>query len=103
MSYMFSGCKSLISLNLSSINTCNATNMSSLFCEFSSLKLIYFVSSFNANNVNNMSSIFHNYKSLNNLNLSSFNTSKVTKMSYIFFGCSSLYEINFSFNISNIN
>ena len=59
MSFMFCGCSSLTSLNLSNFNT---------------------------NNVNNMSAMFHNCSSLTSLNLSNFNTNNVTNMSYMFSG-----------------
>ena len=58
--------------------------MSDMFCGCYSLKSID-LSSFNTNNVTNMVSMFFNCKSLKSIDLSSFNTNNVTDMSYMFF------------------
>jgi len=68
---MFWECSSLESIDLSSFNTNNVTNMSYMFCYCSSLK---------------------------SLDLSSFNTNNVTNMSYMFDGCSSLKKGNVKIN-----
>ena len=60
------------------------------------------LSSFNTNNVTNMSFMFSNCSSLNSLNLSSFNTSNVTYMSAIFNNCSSLNKNNIKCKDKNI-
>ena len=65
--YMFDGCNSLISLDLSNFNTQNVTNMSSMF---------------------------RDCNSLTNLNLSNFNTQNVTYMSGMFIDCTSLKKKN---------
>ena len=57
MSYMFSSCYSLTSLNLSNFNTNNVTNMSHMFSNCSSLTSLN-LSNFNTNNVINMESLF---------------------------------------------
>ena len=62
--YMFYGCYSLESINLSSFNTNNVTNMICMFSGCSSLKSI---------------------------DLSLFNTKNVTNMNYMFKGCSSFF------------
>ena len=74
--YMFCGCSFLNSINLSSFNTSNVTNMSCMFDGCSSL---------------------------NSINLSSFNTSNVTDMSCIFYGCYSLKKKNIIFNEKDKN
>ena len=61
--------------------------MSFMFFNCSSLKSID-LSSFNTNNVTNMNSMFNNCYSLNSIDLSSFNTNKVTNMKYMFSYCS---------------
>ena len=61
VNYMFSCCKSLISLDLSNFNIQNITNMSSM----------------------------SDWESLISLNLSNFNTQNITDISYIFSGCES--------------
>jgi len=89
MSDMFFGCSSLKSINLSSLNTNNVTNMSNMFFGCSSLESIN-LSSFNIDNVANMSFRFYKCSSLKSVNLSSFNTNNVINMSYMFSGCYSL-------------
>ena len=100
--YMFYGCSSLQSINLSSFNTTNVNNMSGMFCYCSSLQSID-LSLFNTTNVNNMSGMFSRCTSLKSLNLSSFNTNNVNDMNSMFYGCSSLQSINLSsFNTTNV-
>ena len=57
MSSMFSGCHSLVSLNVSNFNTSNVTDMSGMFKECSKLESID-VSNFNTSKVTNMSEMF---------------------------------------------
>ena len=68
MSYMFSNCKSLVLIDLSSFNTNNVTNTSYMFSCCSSLKSID-LSSFNTNNVNNMSAMLSYCRSLKKENI----------------------------------
>ena len=86
---MFSDCSSLTSLDISSFNTSNVTNMNWMFKDCSSLTSLD-LSSFNTSNVTGMNSMFYNCSSLTSLDLSSFDTSKVTDMWKMFYGCSSL-------------
>ena len=57
MSYMFSDCSSLTSLNLSNFNTNNVKDMSYMFFNCSSLISLN-LSNFNTNNVKNMKYMF---------------------------------------------
>ena len=66
MSYMFIGCRSLTSLDLSNFDTSKVTDMQEMF---------------------------NGCSSLTTLDLSNFDTSKVTTMSYMFQGCSSLKDV----------
>ena len=66
MNYMFSGCSSLTSLNLSGWNTSNVINMDYMF---------------------------YNCSSITSLDFSGWNTSNVTDMNSMFSGCSSLKTI----------
>lgn len=66
MSYMFTGCSALLSLDVTNFNTANVTNMSYMFSGCSSLTSLY---------------------------LTNFNTEKVTNMGNMFFDCSSLTTI----------
>ena len=67
--YMFYGCKSISSIDLSNFNTQNITNMEYMF--------------FDCN-------------SLSSIKLSNFNTQNVTNMGYMFFECKSLLSIDLS-------
>ena len=87
--YMFNGCSSLKSIDLSSFNTTNVKDMSWMFAECSSLESID-LSSFNTTNVKNMSSMFGGCSSLKSIDLSSFNKTNVTNMNRMFSSCSSL-------------
>jgi len=93
--YMFSGCSSLKSIDLSLFNSNNVTNMSYMFSYCSSLSSLD-LSSFKTNNVTNMSCLFSFCSSLKSIDLSSFNTSNVDNMSFMFGGCSSLESIDLS-------
>ena len=75
MAGMFSYCKSLTSLNLSSFNTSNVTKMNTMF---------------------------FSCKSLTSLNLSNFDTSKVTDMNDMFALCPSLKTITVSSTTWNL-
>ena len=101
--YMFNGCSSLKSIDLSSFNTTNVNDMKDMLCLCSSLQSIN-LSSFNTTNVENMRYMFYGCSSLQSINLSSFNTTNVEDMSCMFYGCSSLKSINLSsFNTTNVN
>ena len=56
MSYMFYKCRYLKNINLSSFNTQNVTNMSSMFKQSGLINID--LSNFNTQNVTNMSSMF---------------------------------------------
>ena len=60
---MFYNCKSLKSINLSSFNTNNVTDMNEMFSGCESLESID-LSSFNTNNVTNMNGMFYGCESL---------------------------------------
>ncbi len=106
-SQMFKNKNNLQSISFNSrFNTCNVTNMSSMFEGCSHLSNLD-LSSFNTSNVTNMSSMFegcaYDYYGLSSINLSSFNTSNVTNMSKMFKGCSHLSSLNLSnFNTQNV-
>ena len=100
-SYHFSGFKGS-SIDLSSFNTSNVTNMNSMFRDCSSLTSLD-LSSFNTSKVTNMASLFNSCRSLTSLDLSNFNTSKVTDMGGVFYGCSSLTSLDVSnFDTTNV-
>ena len=80
---MFNECQAQ-SLDLSSFDTSNVTNMYNMFwcCQAQSLDL----SSFNTSNVTNMEYMFCHCKA-QSIDLSSFNTNKVTDMCAMFVDC----------------
>ncbi|MDO5130107.1 MAG: BspA family leucine-rich repeat surface protein, partial [Prevotellaceae bacterium] len=93
---MFSGCYGLASLDLSSFNTAEVTNMSGMFGNCSALTSLD-VSSFNTVKVTNMSAMFSDCSSLNKIYVSDdFSTDKVSSGSGMFDGCSNLngYDSN---------
>ena len=127
MVWMFYGCSSLKSLDLSSFNTSEAVNTASMFRDCSSLGQITFgnnfktsntesmfqgckalttlngLSNFDTSEVAYMSYMFNGCEKLTSLDLRSFNTSQVTNMMYMFNGCSSLTELDLrSFNTSAV-
>ena len=98
MSYMFSNCSSLTSLDVTHFNTANVTNMSSMFSSCSSLTSLD-VTHFNTAKVTDMSYMFCRCLSLTSLDVTYFNTANVTNMGYMFSMCSSLtslYLTNFN-------
>ena len=93
MGGMFSGCKSLTSLDLSTFDTRNVTNMGSMFYGCKSLTTLD-LSSFDTGNVTDMRSLFQDCNALTVLDLSSFDTGNVTDMACIFTECVSLERIS---------
>ena len=122
MSYMFSGCTSLLNLpDISNWNTVNVTNMSYMFSNCQNLKYLPDISKWNTTNVtdlshmfsdcisllkfpdisnwdtgkvNNLSGIFRNCNKITVLpDISKWNTNNVTNMSYMFYNCESLSNL----------
>ena len=97
MSTMFQNCINLSSLDLSSFDTSNVTDMSYMFAggpgNKMSLTEIKGIEKFNTSRVINMSTMFQNCINLSSLDLSSFDTSNVTDMSYMFYGTKNLKNI----------
>jgi len=89
---MFSGCRSLTSLDLSNFNTKQVTDMSCMFEDCSSLKSLN-LSNFNTEQVIDMCSMFNNCSSLISLDLSNFNAGQRTSTLSMFWGCSNLRTI----------
>ena len=103
MSYMFTDCPALTTLDLKNFNTKNVTNMSSMFSSCFGLKNID-LSHFQTENVTDMSWMFYHCRALKELDLSNFNTKNVTDMSELFAGCVNLRSIDFSnFNTEKVN
>ena len=102
MSYMFSSCKALTSLDLSNFNTEKVTDMQGMFKECSNLTSLN-LSNFNTENVTDMNGMFYGCTKLESLDLSNFNTAKVAKMNYMFFHCYALTSLDLSnFNTAKV-
>ena len=95
MSFMFSGCSALTTLDLSSFNTSIVTNMGSMFYNCSSLENLN-INNFDTWNVEDMGSMFYSCSSLKNLDVRNFHTSSVTNMKLMFYQCSSLQDLDVS-------
>ena len=95
---MFDGCR-IKSLDLSTFDTSNVTDMSKMFyeCETQSLNL----STFDTSKVTNMYLMFYRCQA-KSLDLSSFDTSKVTDMGYMFARCQAKSLDLSSFDTSNV-
>ena len=96
MSYMFSYCTSLTSLDLSNFNTSNVTDMSYMFSGCSSLTSLD-TSNFDTSNVTNMSYMFAGTSSSLYIQIE-LDTRSVTDMSYMFSGCGAIVSCHFHFN-----
>ena len=102
MSYMFFNCKSLKSLDLSNFKTPNVKDMKDLFYNCNSLTSID-LSNFNTMNVMNMTSMFSNCKSLKSLNVKNFDTKNIINMGEMFTFCSNLTSLDLSrFETKNV-
>ena len=102
MSRMFSGCSGLTSLDLKNFNTQNVTGMSWMFSYCDGLTSLD-VKNFNTQNVTNMAAMFKGCWCLPSLDLSHFNTQNVTNMGEMFKGCSGLTSLDVShFNTQNV-
>jgi len=92
ISFMFSDCKNIISVDFSNFDSSEATDISHMFYQDEQLKSINFTS-FNTKNVVNMSYMFLKCSKLEDLDLSSFNVNKVQKMSDMFLDCINLTTV----------
>ena len=102
MDYMFYGCSSLTSLDLSHFNTTKVTSMVAMFSGSESLTSLD-LSSFNTSQVTNMHDMFYRCSGLTSLDLNHFNTSKVTNMNLMFGYCTNLTSLDLSsFNTSQV-
>ena len=100
---MFVGCQALESIEgLDTLDTSSATNMAEMFSLCSSLTTLD-VSGFDTSNVTNMGIMFQHCSSLTSLDVSGFQTGSVTDMSSMFAGCSSITFLDVSeFDTSNV-
>lgn len=95
MDSVFGGCISLTSLDLDGLDTSNVTSMSLMFCDCESLRTLD-LSSFDTSNVTDMFAMFDHCHALESLDLSSFDTSAVKDMADMFYTCKSLTSLDLS-------
>lgn len=93
--YLFYGCSSLASVDLSGLDTSKVTSLSSMFTDCSSLASLD-LSSLDTSSVTSLSFMFDGCASLTSLDLTSLDTSNATSLSYMFSGCSSLETLDLS-------
>ena len=102
MGFMFQDCESLISLDLSNLNTKSSNSMTYMFENCFLLKSLNLIN-FDTSSVTTMASMFENCHSLVSLNLSNFNTSNVDCLNDMFSNCISLKRVDISsFDLSNV-
>ena len=92
MGWMFSGCGSLTSLDLTRFDTSQVMYMWDMFSGCASLTSLD-LTSFDTSQVTNMMTMFFGCESLTSLDLTSFDTSQVTDLRWMFSGCKSLTTI----------
>ena len=107
MRSMFENCGNITTLNVSTFDTRNVTNMESMFNgpddNTSKLKTITFGTNFDTSKVTNFICMFSDSVSLENLDVSRFNTNNATRMDNMFKGCEKLTQINVSgFNTNKV-
>ncbi len=89
--HWFSGMENLTSVNVSSFNTSQVTDMNGMFSGCRNLSNLD-LSGFDTSQVTDMSNMFSSCHSLGNLDLSGFDTSRVTDMSRMFSNCDSFLD-----------
>jgi len=103
MGWMFKGCGSLTSLDLTRFDTSKVTDMSGLFSGCGSLTSLD-LTCFDTSKVTDMRGMFEGCGSLTSLDLTRFDTSKVTDMGWMFSGCESLTALDLSsFDTSEVS
>ena len=95
MKHMFSFCRSLTELDVSSFDTAHVTNMEAMFSGCGRLKELD-VSGFDTSQVTRMADMFARCVSLTRLDVSGFDTSRTEDMSGMFYDCTSLEELDIS-------
>jgi len=97
MSYMFSGCEALTTLDLSSFDTRNVQNFSKMFTNCRALVSLN-VKGWNTEKATDMFQMFLNCWSLKTLDLGSFSLPNVEKMNMMFMECKTLIALNLNLN-----
>ena len=87
------------SLDLSSFDTSNVTDMSFMFFYCDNLKTLY-LENFNTKNVVQLENMFRFCTNLKELDISSFHISKAKRIEGIFWNCKNLEKVKVSSNVS---
>ena len=99
-SFMFYGCDNILTIDLSSFNSQNITNLKSMFMFCTKLREVD-LSFFNTKNVINMDYLFCRCKNISYLDLTSFETNKIKNIIGFVDGCNSLKKIRVKKNSFN--
>lgn len=95
LDYFFSGCAMLSTVDVSHFNTANVTGFSFMFADCTSLKTLD-VTNFDTSKAVDMAGMFSDCWFLEKLDLSNFHTENVTDMSFMFCNCVKLTDLNIS-------
>ena len=97
MSNMFYNCGNLTSLEgIEEWDTSSVTSMSNMFQNCWSLTSLEGIENWDTSKVTDMANVFRDCKKLTSLDLSSFDTSKATNMTGMFNGCNNLTSLDLS-------
>ncbi|MCO6530279.1 MucBP domain-containing protein, partial [Lactobacillus sp.] len=96
MSNMFANCTSLKQIDLHGLDTSNVTYMDSMFANCTSLKQID-LHGLDTKKVDDMNAMFAGDSALTDINMSALEAPNLTNVSYMFQGCSALTEFTFPF------
>ena len=100
----FAGCKSLKTIDLSHMDTSNVTSLAQMFRNCSSLETVTLPDDFVHSNITSIGGMFSNCSALSRIDsLSEFDTRNVTNMAELFAGCETLTNIDVSsWNTHNV-
>jgi len=90
---MFAGCRNLVSLDLSNLNTANVGRLDFVFLVCEKLTTVGDISKWDTSNAWTMAATFQGCVKLQSLDLSRWNTSKVRTMNKMFLNCHKLTTI----------
>ena len=93
MSYLFYGCKNLISLNVQSFVTSNVLDMKCMFYQLHTIQNLN-LTNFDTSKVTDMSYMFYECQNISYLDLSVLKTSSVEDISVMFYGCYNLERLD---------
>ena len=99
---MFSGCRELEKLDVSSFKTNKSKAFSYMFCNCSKLKEIN-LSKFKTTNCENIESMLNRCYSLESIDMLNWDMKNINDIEYLFAFCSKLRNIKMNFNNNNLN